>query len=45
MSEDDLKKAAQALIRTMQDAVEKDNDSNERGRPALKKLLLIDQVT
>lgn len=45
MSDDDLKKSACSLIRIMQDAVEKDNLSNELGRPALKKLLLLDQVT
>lgn len=45
MSEDELKKSAQQLIRTMQDAVEKDNENNDKGRPALKKLLMLDQVT
>ena len=44
MSEEELKKSAQTLIREMQDAVERDNEANEKGRPALKKLLLLDHV-
>lgn len=44
MTEEELKRAAQGLIREMQDAVERDNEANEKGRPALKKLLLLDHV-
>lgn len=45
MSEEELQKAAKMLIIKMQDAVQNDNESNKKGRPALEKMMLLKEVT
>ena len=45
MTEDEKQKAATELIVIMKNAVDKDNESNSNRKPALQKLLLLEQVT
>ena len=45
MSEDKADEIATDLTSRMQDAFNSDNKSNEEGVPALKKLLMLEEVT
>ena len=45
MTDDEREKAATALIIQMKTAVAEDNEANSNRKPALKKLLLLEEVT
>jgi hypothetical protein len=44
MSEEQIEKSANDLVKCMHEAVDNDNIANANGKPALNKLMLLDQV-
>jgi transcription factor SPN1 len=45
MTDEEVEAMANKLALQMRDAVNEDNKANQNGRPALSKLMLVDQVT